>query len=39
VFNIAAYEKLDQVSSRIDAYHEQLAPDGSEVEYDEPPLV
>lgn len=39
VFNIAAYEKLDQVSSRIDAYHEQLAPDGNEVEYDEPPLV
>ena len=39
VFNIAAYEKLDQVSSHIDAYHEQLAPDDGEVELDEPPLV
>ena len=39
VFNIAAYEKLDQVSSRIEAYHEQLAPDDDEVEFDEPPLV
>ena len=39
VFNIASYEKLDHVSSRIEAYHEQLAPDDSEVEYDEPPVV
>ena len=39
VFNIAAYEKLDQISSRIDAYHDQLAPDDDEVEFDEPPLV
>ena len=38
IFNIAAYEKPDHVSSRIEAYHEQLAPDDNELEYDEPPV-
>lgn len=38
VFNIAAYEKLDQVSNRIEAYHERLTPDENETDLDEPPL-
>ena len=38
VFNIAAYEKLDQVSNRIEAYHERLTPDENETGLDEPPL-
>jgi predicted deacylase len=41
VFNIAAYEKPDKVSDRIEAYHEQLAPtpNGEPPEDEEPPLV
>ena len=39
VFNIAAYEALDKVSDRIEAYHEQLSPNGEQPEGGEPPLV
>ena len=39
VFNIAAYEKPDKVSVRIEAYHEQLAPNGETAAGAEPPLV
>lgn len=38
VFNIAAYESIDQVSNHIEAYHEELAPNGKDPD-DEPPLV
>ena len=39
VFNIAAYEKPEKVSDHIEAYHEQLLPDGTQQDGDEPPLV
>ena len=39
LFNIAAYEAVDKVSDHIEAYHEQLAPNGDEPDPDEPPLV
>ena len=38
LFNIAAYEKADQVSDHIEAYHEELSPDGDAPEDEEPPL-
>jgi len=39
VFNIAAYETPDKISDRIEAYHEELAPNGEEPKNIEPPLV
>ena len=39
VFNIADYEKPDKVSDHIEAYHEQLSPDGEQPNGGEPPLV
>ena len=39
VFNIAAYEAVDQVSDHIEAYHEELAPSGATPDDEEPPLV
>lgn len=39
VFNIAAYEEIDQVSDHIEAYHEELSPDGEPHDDDEPPVV
>ena len=39
VFNIAAYEEADQISDHIEAYHEELAPNGAVPEGEEPPLV
>ena len=39
LFNIAAYEKAGQVSDHIEAYHEELAPNGDAPEDEEPPLV
>ncbi len=38
LFNIAAYEEADQVSDHIEAYHEELAPNGDAPEGEEPPL-
>ena len=38
IFNIADYESADQVSNTIEAYHEELAPNGKDPD-DEPPLV
>ena len=38
VFNIAAYEEADQVSDHIEAYHEELSPNGGIPEDEEPPL-
>jgi len=39
VFNIAAYEEVDQISDHIEAYHEELAPNGAAPEDEEPPVV
>ncbi len=39
VFNIAAYEAADKVSDHIEAYHEELAPNGDTADSDEPPIV
>ncbi len=39
VFNIAAYEEAGQVSDHIEAYHEELSPNGDAPEDEEPPLV
>ncbi len=39
VFNIAAYEEVDEVSDHIEAYHEELAPGGEPHDDDEPPVV
>lgn len=39
VFNIAAYEAADEVSGHIEAYHEELAPNGDAADSDEPPIV
>ena len=39
VFNIAAYEEIDQVSDHIEAYHEELSPIGETYDDDEPPVV
>ncbi|MEM7564031.1 MAG: succinylglutamate desuccinylase/aspartoacylase family protein [Pseudomonadota bacterium] len=39
VFNIAAYEAVDQVSDHIEAYTEELTPSEAERKSDEPPLV
>lgn len=39
LFNIAAYEEIDQVSDHIEAYHEQLSPNGDAPDGEEPPVV
>jgi len=39
LFNIASYEAIDQVADNIDAYHEELTPNGNEADDVEPPLV
>ena len=39
VFNIAAYEEVDQVSDHIEAYHDELTPSAADGNGDEPPLV
>jgi predicted deacylase len=39
VFNIAAYEAPDKISDHIEAYHEQLAPNGEQPDGGEPPLA
>ncbi len=39
LFNIAAYEETDQISDHIEAYHEELSPNGDAPEGEEPPLV
>ncbi len=39
VFNIASYEEVDEVSSSIEAYHEELDPSIGVSEESEPPLV
>ena len=39
VFNIAAYETPDKISDRIEAYHEELSPNGEEPKNTEPPLM
>jgi predicted deacylase len=39
VFNIAAYEAAEKVSGHIEAYHEELTPNGDEPKNEEPPLV
>ncbi|HKJ52286.1 MAG TPA: succinylglutamate desuccinylase/aspartoacylase family protein [Gammaproteobacteria bacterium] len=39
VFNIAIYASVERVSDRIEAYHEELAPNGDVPNNEEPPLV
>ncbi len=39
VFNIAAYEAPERVSDHIEAYHEELTPNGDVPDDEEPPLV
>lgn len=39
LFNIAAYEEAGQVSDHIEAYHEELTPNGRDSDGDEPPLM
>jgi len=39
VFNIAAYEAAEQVSDHIEAYHEELTPNGAASDGEEPPVV
>jgi len=39
VFNIAIYTSVERVSDRIEAYHEELAPNGELSKNEEPPLV
>ncbi|HEY5739744.1 MAG TPA: succinylglutamate desuccinylase/aspartoacylase family protein [Gammaproteobacteria bacterium] len=39
VFNIASYASVEPVSDRIEAYHEELAPNGDVPNNEEPPLV
>ncbi|MGD2172804.1 MAG: succinylglutamate desuccinylase/aspartoacylase family protein [Gammaproteobacteria bacterium] len=39
VFNIAIYASVERVSNRIEAYHEELAPNGDIPADEEPPLV
>jgi predicted deacylase len=39
VFNIAIYASVERVSDRIEAYHEELTPNGDEPQNQEPPLV
>lgn len=39
IFNIAAYEEIDQVSDHIEAYHEELNPGEGDASSGEPPLV
>ena len=39
LFNIAAYDAAHEISGHIEAYHEELAPNGDLPEDDEPPVV
>ena len=39
VFNIAIYTSVEPVSDRIEAYHEELSPNGDVPKNEEPPLV
>jgi len=39
VFNIAVYASIERVSNRIEAYHEELTPNGETSKNEEPPLV
>lgn len=39
LFNIAAYEEAGQISDHIEAHQEELAPNGTEPDDTEPPLV
>jgi uncharacterized protein len=39
IFNIASYEAADEVSGHIEAYHEELSPNGDDRDGEEPPLV
>ena len=39
LFNIAGYEAADEVSGHIEAYHEELSPNGDAADFGEPPIV